>query len=472
MTSLSPEHLFGLVTTILVIMGVTVASTRKVKSAVGFSLMGRSSGTAMIAGSIAGTAVGGAATVGSAQMAFSIGLSAWWFTLGMGLGLAALAVFYALPLRRSGLETVPQYLSLHYGRFAGPLASVTSSLGILFSAVASALSGIAVISLVFGIDNRLAAVILSGLVALLVSTGGLKGAGVAGLMKMGVIGVTLCAAGIGACVMLAEVPDFDRVFPAFPWFSLAGRGTADCIGNAASLIIGVICTQTYIQAVYSATDARTAAIGAGVAAAITIPVGLPSVAIGMAMHVAHPDLQPILALPAYMLLHLPPWLGGVGLAGILISVVGSIAGLSLGIGTMVANDIGRDLLGLRDDRHVLQLNRATVLAVTLVAMWISLTNPRSYVLDWNYMSMALRGAAIFLPLSLAIFLPRRLPAAWAVASMAASITAAVGGRYLLGATVQPLFLGLAASVAVIAFGLAVTVGIGRDVDAHLSTPTR
>ncbi|NLH82727.1 MAG: hypothetical protein GX458_18045 [Phyllobacteriaceae bacterium] len=271
---------------------------------------------------------------------------------------------------------------------------------------------------------------------------------------MAVIAVTLCFAGVDACLRLAEVPNFDLVFPAFPWFSLAGRGWADCIGNAASLIIGVICTQTYIQAIYSATDARTAAIGAGVAAAITIPVGLPSVAIGMAMHVAHPDIQPILALPTYLMTYLPPWLGGVGLAGILISVVGSIAGLSLGIGTMVANDIGRGLFGLHDDRAILRLNRATVLAVTVVAMWVSLANPNTFVLDWNYVSMALRGAAIFVPMSLAIFWPRRLAASWAVASMAASIVAAIVGRFVLGLAVQPLFAGLAVSLTVVIFGIA------------------
>lgn len=469
MTPLSSEHVLGLAATLFVVAAVTVASTRKVKSAVGFSLMGRSSGTIMIAGSISGTAIGGAATVGSAQMAFSIGLSAWWFTLGMGLGLAALAAFYALPLRRSGLETVPQYMSLHYGRRAGVLASLTSSLGILFSAVASALSGIALISLVFGLERWQAAGVLTALVVVLVSTGGLKGAGVSGLLKMAVIWVTLCFAGIDACLRLAEVPNFEGVFPTFPWFSLVGRGWVDCIGNAAALIIGVICTQTYIQAIYSATDARTAAIGAGVAAAITIPVGLPSVAIGMAMHLTHPEIQPILALPTYLMIELPPWLGGVGLAGILISVVGSIAGLSLGIGTMVANDIGRGLLGLRDDRRILQLNRGTVLVVTLVAMWISLANAQTYVLDWNYVSMALRGSAIFVPMTLAIFWPRRLTASWAVASMAASIVAAVGGRFVLGLAIQPLFSGLAVGLAIVLLGLFTTFAQGRD--GEMRSPT-
>jgi SSS family solute:Na+ symporter len=464
MVGLDAGHLIGLTVTLVVIVAITVLSTREVKSAVGFSLMGRRSGVTLIAGSIAGTCIGGSATVGSAQLAYSVGLSAWWFTLGMGLGLVVLGVFYALPLRNSGLETVPQYMSLHYGRTAGPLASLTSSIGILFSAVASALSGISMIGLLFHLAPWQAAVVLTVLVAVLVSIGGLKGAGVSGLLKMAVIWVTLFAAGVVACLQLAAMPDFDTAFPAFPWFSLAGRGWADCIGNAVSLIVGVICTQTYVQAVYSATDARTAAIGALVAALITIPVGLPSVAIGMAMHATHPEIQPILALPMYLMLHLPSWLGGVGLAGILFSIVGSIAGLALGIGTMVANDIGRGLLGITDDRRILTINRLSVLAVTVVSMEISLTNADIYVLDWNYMSMALRGAGIFVPMSLAIFWPRRLPAAWAVLSMAASIVAAILGRFALGFSIQPLFSGLAVSLLLVVLGVAVAAARGTVVE--------
>jgi SSS family solute:Na+ symporter len=463
MIALTPGHLISLVATLGVIILITVLSSRSVKSAEGFSLCGRSSGVLLIAGGISGTCVGGAATIGSAQMAYSIGLSAWWFTLGMGLGLIVLAAFYALPLRKSGLETVPQYLGIHYGRAAGPLTSVISSLGILFSAVASALSGISMIALIFHLAPWQAAAVIVILVAGIVSIGGLKGAGVSGLLKMAVIWVTLVAAGAVACQALERMADFDEVFPAFPWFSLVGRGWPDCIGNAAALIVGVICTQTYIQAVYSAANAKVAALGTLSAAMITIPVGLPSVAVGMFMHAAHPDIQPILALPLYLILYLPHWLGGVGLAGILFSVVGSIAGLALGIGTMVANDIGRGILHIDDDRRILRINRVAVLLVTCLAMVISLTNADSYVLDWNYMSMALRGAAVFIPMTLAIFWPRRLSPSWAVLSMAVSTVAAVFGRFVLGIAGNPLFVGLAISLLIVAAGLV----FGRSPKPHI-----
>ncbi|RAI40975.1 sodium:solute symporter family protein [Rhodoplanes roseus] len=453
MLSLSVSQLAGLVGTVLAVVAFGAWSSRNVRSAQGYSLNGRSAGSILIAGSISGTAVGGSSTVGTAQMAASFGLSGWWFTLGTGIALLVLAAFYARPLRRSGLETIPQYLTIPYGRSAGPLASLVSSLGILFSAVASALAGIHLMVAMFGMAPWVAAAVLVVLVLAYGMFGGLKGAGVSGILKMAVLWLTLWIAGGYAGLSLAAMPDFDTLFPAFPWFSLWGRGTGETLYNLMSLIVGVVCTQTYVQAIYAASDTRVAAVGAATAALITIPIGLPSIAVGMFMHARHPELAPVLALPVYMISYLPGWIGGIGLAGILMSVVGSIAGLALGIGTMMANDIGRGLLGVRDDTTILLINRVSVLGVTAVSMLIALSALDSYVLDWNYMSMALRGASVFLPLSLAVFWPGRLPALWAVGSMVGSTAAAVAVRVLLPLPINPLMTGLAVSAGVVCLGL-------------------
>ena len=89
----------------------------------------------MVSGTIVGTIIGGASTVGTAQLAFSVGFSAWWFTLGAGIALLVMAAFYAGPLRASKLQTIPQFLALHYGARAGKLAAVAASVGIFFSIV-------------------------------------------------------------------------------------------------------------------------------------------------------------------------------------------------------------------------------------------------------------------------------------------------------------------------------------------------
>ncbi|MDQ2080598.1 sodium:solute symporter family protein [Xanthobacteraceae bacterium Astr-EGSB] len=444
----------SLTLTVIAIFAAGAWSGRNVDSAEEFSLSGRSAGTALIAGSMLGTCVGGASTVGTAQMASALGLSAWWFTIGMGSGLLVLALFYARALRGTGFETISQYLAAHYGPVAGTLTSVITALSMLFSAVASVLAGIHVIAMVTGGTPWMAAVAIVVLVVCYVVFGGMKAAGISGLVKMAVIWVTLCTAGVTATLSLADLPGFDQAFPAFPWFSLAARGFDDCVGNFVSVVVGIVCSQSYVQVIYSASDARTATVGTVVAALITIPVGLPLIAVGMFMHAQHPDLTPVLALPVYFVTYLPAWIAGMGLAGILISVVSSTAGLSLSVGTLLANDFGREYLHI-SERHVLMVTRICVAAFAALSAAIALTHLDSFLLDWNYMSLALRGAGIFLPLTLTILWPRRLSPAWAVASMAASTSLAVFGRTVFSIPINPLFTGMALSAILVTIGLMV-----------------
>ena len=76
-------HLVIMLLTIAVVIGGGIYVARAVKSAEGYSLGGRSASFPLVAGSIAGTVIGGGATVGTAQMASTVGLSAWWFMMFM-----------------------------------------------------------------------------------------------------------------------------------------------------------------------------------------------------------------------------------------------------------------------------------------------------------------------------------------------------------------------------------------------------
>lgn len=107
-------HILSLITTLAVVLGCGIYSSRKVKSADDFDVGGRSAGVIMVAGSIAATIIGGAATIGTAQGGFTFGFAAWWFTLGSGIGFLIMAAFYARPLRKSGLTTISEYLVINF----------------------------------------------------------------------------------------------------------------------------------------------------------------------------------------------------------------------------------------------------------------------------------------------------------------------------------------------------------------------
>lgn len=286
----------------------------------------------------AGTCVGGGATVGTAQLAATVGLSAWWFTIGSGVGLIIMGLFYAKPLRRTALETIPQFLAQNFGLTCGVFSSIISSIGILFSAVASCLPAIYIIAAIFGISFLPATILLVLAVAAYAFFGGMKSAGVGGILKMIVIWITMAIAGTMAAHSLFADPAISAVLPAGA-FNLLHGDMSHILANFSSVVIGMLCTQSYIQAIFSASNPRTASVAAFTAALISLPVGLPCAMVGIYMGAAHPEVTPILSLPTYLLTEQPSLLGGIAMGGIMLSLIGSIAGLSLGIGTMLSRDI-------------------------------------------------------------------------------------------------------------------------------------
>ncbi len=453
---LTSAHVFSLTITLLLFVAPGLYAARQVRSADDFSLGNRSAGVSVVAGAIVGTIIGGAATLGTAQLAFCIGMSAWWFTLGSGIGLLILAVFYAKPLRQTGLSTIPQFLVTHYGKAAGPLTSLASSLGIFFSIVASMLSGFGLITAILGVAPTTAALITVALVCAYVFLGGIKGTGWSGLCKTGLLYLTLMIAGVAAFASLGGFGGLQATFNSGPWLNLLGRGSGLELSNAGSLIVGIISTQTYAQAIFAARDPRTAVIGSLVAAALTIPVGLPSIMIGLFMRANHPDILPLNALPLYLLTYLPAWLGGIALATLLLASIGSIAGLALGIGTMISGDIIRDLFGLSDSKTLLRVNRGCVLLISACAACFVLHNLNTLVLDWNFLSMALRGAGVFAPLTLAVLWPGRIRPHAAIWSMLAGIAASLAWSLLIPGYGNPLLPGLGLSLVVMLAGLLLT----------------
>ena len=450
---LSMVHLVSLVLTLILTMLPGIIASRRIKSADDYNVGGRSAGVGIVAGSIIGTIVGGAATVGTAQLGFKLGLTAWWFTLGSGIALLIMAAFYAKPLRASGLTTVAEFLVTNYGKPAGWLATVSSCAGIFFSIVASTLTALHLVAGIFGVNLYISALLILLITAGFVFLGGISGSGMAGIIKIILIFASIFVGGVLAYGKLGGSAGLTAALPVQPWFTLFGRGVEDGLFSLCSMIVGVISTQTYVQALFSAKDSKTAAVGCVTAACIVIPVGLPSVMIGMFMHINHPEINSIDALPLYLSTYLPDWLGGIGLAALLLSALGSIAGLALGIGTMISRDIISKLWRSATAVNLLWASRFSVLLAAAAAIVFVFFHLDSSVLEWNYLSMALRGSGIFLPLTFCVFFPHRVRASMGVAAMGAGIFAALFWKHISPWQINSLFPALVYNLIFLAIGL-------------------
>ncbi len=450
---LSHIQLISLLITLIITILPGVIAARKVKSADDYSIGGRKAGTAMVSGAILGTMIGGAATIGTAQLGFTVGLSAWWFTLGSGIALFTMAIFYSKPLRDSKLTTISEFLVINYGKGAGPVASISSTAGIFFSVVASTLTAIHLVAAVFNLSLVSSAITMVIIVAAFVFFGGISGSGLSGLFKIILIVASIFAGSIYAFNDMGGLEGMHQAFPEDFWFSLVGGGMQKTLYTFFSMIIGVISTQTYIQALFSAKDSKTAQVGCMTAALITIPIGLPSVVIGMYMKLHHPEMTAIEALPMFLLTYLPDWLGGIGIAALLLSAIGSMAGLSLGIATMIANDIFGAIIGIADSKKLLWINRICVILATVGAIVFVFHHLNSLVLEWNYLSMALRGAGIFLPLSFAVFAKGKVPPKIGFLAMLIGVVVALGWKLIVPTAQNTLFPSLAFNLIFLVPGL-------------------
>lgn len=427
---------FFLLLAIFPVLAVSVWSGRRSMGATGFSLGGRKAGAGMVAGIISGSSIGGGATIGTAQMAYQYGIVAWCFTLGVGLGLILLGRFFARPLRESGLETVPQYLVQCYGSAAGPIVSLLSCLGIFFACCSSVLPGIGMTAAIFRTSPTTAGLILLVLPLLYIIIGGQKGAGVSGIIKAALLWSALLLASLYAAHGLFLAPAPAAPLPAHAWSFVESRGYLYPLSAIAATAMGMMTAQMYIQALYSARDARAAERGAYLGAAIAIPVGLMATLIGLYARAHHPELAdtPLLALPCFLLQDLPAWLGGLTLGTVILTLISSAAAQALAIGTMLSRDLGGELLHLRSEKAILTLNRLGILLALGGVTAYCLAHLSASVLTWNYLSMSLRGGGILLPLLLAVLTRGRIaahiPHAWVLASMLLPTALTLGSALL------------------------------------------
>ncbi|KAF1085238.1 Sodium/glucose cotransporter [Sporotomaculum syntrophicum] len=450
--TLTTSHIVGIIITLIAIVLIGVYAGCKVKSAKDFCVGGRQAGVTVVAGTIMGTLVGGASTVGTAQLAFNFGLCAWWFTLGAGIACAILGLGLARQLYESKLETIPQFLVNVYGDGIGPISSVFTSAGIFLNIIAQGLSAVALLTSMFHMSPVVAAVISVFLVLAYVFSGGVWGTGLVGVAKLILIYLTTIFCGVMAYGMLGGWSGLTTNFPPFPWLSLFGRGFNTDFAAGFSLLVGVLSTQTYIQAIFSAKSLSSARMASLVSAFMIPPVGIGGILIGLFMRANFPDTPSEQVLPIFVMNFLPPLLAGVVLATLLVAIIGTWAGLTLGVSTMLAKDIYKRFICCdADDLKILKIQRILIFTVSALGVLFVVSSLKSMILGWSFLSMGLRGCTVFFPLLGAVFFSRF------VKPMAGIMAALIGPcvdliwHFLYPNGIDPLYVGLLASFLTLLF---------------------
>jgi len=446
-------HYIGAVLVLLLITLLGWYSGTWVKTAGDFIAGGRRAGSGIVAGSIIGTLVGGSSTIGTAQLAFTWGLSAWWFTLGSGIACLILGFFYAKPLRESGADTMPQLLHREYGKKVATTAALLTSLGNFLSVVAQVLASVALVTSIATMPAPVVTVITCLLMIVYVVFGGIWGAGIVGTAKTVLLALSVGVCGLMALYWQGGLGSFMEALPAEQYFNLIARGAAKDFGVGLSLIMGVVTTQAYFQAIASARTLNLAKGGALISAIVIPSIGACGILVGLYMRVHFPDIPSASALPLFVLQYVPPLFGGMILATLFVTVVGTAAGVSLGVSSVLCNDIYCVYFDPNSsDKKRLRVSRLILAGILVAAGLTSFLNIGSLILSWSILSMALRGVVACGILSFALFLPGHISPACAMWSMLVGLACVLFGGPLVGAFMDPLFLGFAVGIAILLVG--------------------
>ena len=483
-------HIIGILSTLIMIAGVGIYSGSKVKSASDFTTSSGKSGALLVSGALMGSLISGQATIGTAQLAFSFGMSAWWFTLGIGIGCLILALCYVNPLRKSHCVTILQIISKEYGKTAEYLGSTLSSIGIFISIISQMIACSALLTSITPLNLWQASLLAILLMSLYVLFGGAWGAGMGGVLKMflvyfscviGLVFVLYLSGGFSGLsdslrtVMtqsslgsLYEIQTDTDVAKRF--FSLLARGPFHDIGSCLSLVLGILSTQTYAQAIWSAKSNQAAKKGALITAVFTPPIGIACTFIGLFMrnhYLTNTEIQAITAaglsipedmkeltntsqvFPVFIMDHMPPLLAGLILGTLLLAVVGGGAGLSLGVATIVVKNMINKFVPYKNKRTMavkeILITRLTITWILCMAALMAIILPGSFINDFGFLSMGLRGAVVFVPVSCALFCKNRIDRRYILASMILGPTAVLIGRFL-NLPFDSLFLGVGCCV--------------------------
>ncbi|NLC51520.1 MAG: hypothetical protein GX764_04350 [Firmicutes bacterium] len=270
---LSTGHYLSIVFSLCIILIISFYARVKVKVSSDFTVGGHNAGILIVTGMFIGTFVGGSCSIGTAQLAFVYGLSAWWFTLGLGVSSLLLALFFAKPIHNTKLETVPQFLSSVYGKKTGLVSVVIMCTSLFITLVPQIISAAALFSTITGMLPVYGAALAVSMTACFIFFGGFWGAGMSGLYKTILLYGALVIGGILAFLWAGGWSGLRNSFPQFPWFSLFGRGIWKDLSGGISLLIGIITSQTTMQALSAATNEKTARLGALFAAFLIPPLG-------------------------------------------------------------------------------------------------------------------------------------------------------------------------------------------------------
>lgn len=335
-------------------------------------------GTFVVAASIAGLAIGGASTIGIAENAFKVGLSAGWYDTAWAIGAVASAFLAVRYLRRSGRDTVSGLVRNLYGKsasFAMVVAMCIIQSGII--ALQYKAGGSILASLLPDIFTVQSGTFFSFVIFMLVAVvGGMGSVSLTNVLNLGLIYVGVIVAAI---LVLTRQGGWEGIQalvaadPEVPYMSLtAGMGWMGILSWIVVMLGNTNSIQGVVQIGLTGKDDKSARNGFLLGAALMVPVGFICALLGVASKALLPDAQASVALPM-ILMAIPPVLAGITLSGLWAADMGTGCSMIIGLSTTVSSDILYKIPGVKIPENRKALVNKIIVVISSVVTYLVAT---------------------------------------------------------------------------------------------------
>ena len=396
---------------------------------------GKSLPLAMVGTMLAAQAVDGNSTLGNAALVFEFGFWAGAVVpIGLGVCLLITAAFYAKPLNKMVMITLPDFYFRRYGNGAEGISGVLMIISFTVLVAGNLAASGFILETVFGIDYFWGILFSALVVVAYTIAGGLFASAYTNLFQVYLaigafwVGFLFFAGGF------AGVP-WDSIYSAAPpgYLDLSGLfdiGNGALINWAAILALGLgdIVALDFMERVFAAKNPKTARRGALMGGALTLFTVVPTSMLGIvALYYLPGDTLPNLTLPLLATEHLPFAIGAAILMGVIGASMSTASGGLLAISSVVSRNLVTRIIRRRwmgrpgtNDRTLLAMTRVVIIPMMIAGTALGYFVPAPGV--YLVLAFDIMFAGAFAPLTLGLF--------WKKANMPAAIAALLFGSFL------------------------------------------
>jgi solute:Na+ symporter, SSS family len=314
--------------------------------------------------------IGAGSTVGAAGLAYTDGISAWWWNGASAIGSLVLAFWVGPKIWKlastHNFYTAGDYLEFRYSAAVRGVIASLIWLGTLAILAGQLMAGAAVLYIVVGLPRWAGTAASAAVMTIYFVAGGLLSSAWVNAVQLVVIIVGLLLAlpiglaAVGGLDVVMQGASAPAHFDQFWYSSGPGSGWTRLILMGPAFII----SPGLLQKAYGAASPRAIRLGLGWQAAALALFAFVPVLLGMMARASNPNItHPNLVLPTLLGEQLPPWLGALGLAAIFSAEVSTCDAILFMLATSLSKDLYKRFVRPEaTDRQVLNVARRAAVA--------------------------------------------------------------------------------------------------------------